>query len=118
MGGWKLVGACIGTLSPTASPVPYMGQCEFNNCVEEDVIEQCTPGSAGCSCGAEDAAGPSCQRDITREVCSDVAVNSWSSSIDYVAGDVVRIGAKRFKCKEWPFNRWCNVEAYQPTLGN
>ena len=113
---WTLIGACSGTLNPTASPVAYTGTCTYNKCVEVDDTEPCTPGSTGCSCGASDAAGPSCQRAIKREDCSDVDVNLWSNSVDYTEGDVVRIGTKRFRCREWPFKLWCKVEAYMPML--
>jgi len=115
---WNLISACSGTLIPTAAPVMYAGTCKYKKCVEMKGIEQCAPGSTGCSCGTNDAAGPSCRRDVRRESCSDVDANPWSSSVDYDTGDVVRIGAKRFKCREWPNKLWCSKEAYQPTLEN
>lgn len=115
---WKQTGACSGTLTPTAAPVVYGGLCKYSKCVELDSTEQCTPGSVGCSCNANDTAGSSCQRDIKRVICNDVNVNHWSNSFDYTGGDVVRIGSKRFKCRAWPFMLWCNVEGYKPMLEN
>jgi len=116
--GWKLIGACSGSLAPTIAPAVYAGSCTYTKCIEVDDIEQCTPGSTGCSCDANDMAGLSCQRDIKREVCSDVAVSQWSESVDYTTGDVVRVGTKRFNCRNWPNYLWCSMPAYKPALEN
>lgn len=114
--GWRQIGACSGTSTPTIAPVMYVGPCKHNKCVEVDDTMQCTPGSTRCSCNINDTTGPSCQRTIRRDICSDMDVNRWSDNVDYTAGDVVRIGSRRFKCREWPVTLWCNLEAYTPML--
>ncbi len=43
-------------------------------------------------------------------------VAPWSAGTMYEAGDEVRISAKKFKCKPWPFYLWCRLSAYAPTL--
>ena len=55
-------------------------------------------------------------KKIKKETCDLKDVETWSKSIDYVTGDVVRIGNKRFKCREWPFYFWSRMEAYEPTM--
>ena len=45
-------------------------------------------------------------------------VKVWDRLANYITGDVVRVGNKRFKCKEWPYFFWCRVSAYMPTLEN
>ena len=43
-------------------------------------------------------------------------IKVWDRMANYVTGDVVRVGNKRFKCKEWPYFFWCRVSAYMHTL--
>merc|ERR1739845_245592 len=78
--GWKQIGACSGTLTPTAAPTVYDRPCKYNKCIQVESSEQCTPGSIGCSCNTNDMAGPNCLRGVEREVCSDVDVTRWSES--------------------------------------
>lgn len=40
----------------------------------------------------------------------------WSSTIQYEAGDQVRIGGTKFECKPWPYYLWCRLSVYKPTL--
>jgi hypothetical protein len=40
----------------------------------------------------------------------------WSSTIQYEAGDQVRVGRIKFECKSWPYYLWCHLAAYKPTL--
>jgi len=107
---WTLVGACVGSVAPTASPVVYAGTCRFRKCVEED--EACVPGSSGCSCNVNQSAN--CKKKVN--VCRMVDVLTYNKATDYAYGDVVRVGTKRFKCKTWPNGLWCNNEAYSPKL--
>jgi hypothetical protein len=113
---WILKGSCDGTFAPTASPAAYTGTCTYNKCVTTEVSQVCTPGSTGCSCSAGQTASSSCVRDVDVETCTDTAVNVWSSSIDYVTDDVVRVGTARFRCREWPNFFWCRSAAYIPSL--
>lgn len=113
---WTMMGMCEGTMAPTGAPVPYVNtMCSYSQCRMREVQEQCTPGSTGCSCRDGDAAGPTCLRDTETEICMGAPVDTWSSSFDYHEGDVVRVGMKRFKCREWPNKFWCKMEAYKPT---
>ena len=43
-------------------------------------------------------------------------VDPWSAGTMYEAGDQVRIGAKKFQCKPYPYYFWCRLSAYAPTL--
>lgn len=40
----------------------------------------------------------------------------WSATVQYEAGDQVRIGRQKFECKPWPYYLWCHLAAYKPTL--
>jgi len=114
---WTLIGACSGTLAPTGSPVQYMGMCQFDKCVIVETVQpNCVPGSDGCSCLAGFPAGADCVKTIETENCTPQNVNPWSSSVQYVEDDVVRLGAKQFKCRQWPNFIWCSLEAYMPTM--
>lgn len=113
---WNVLGGCTSSMSPTASPSAYSGTCLYEKCTLVQVDEICSPGATGCSCGAGDPATDDCKRDIKVEVCDDLPVNVWSSGADYAAGDVVRIGRKRYKCKSYPYTAWCNIDAYKPTI--
>ena len=88
---WTLLGPCDGTLAPTSAPTTYSGSAP---CTYVKVTTATTPTSTPV---------------VT-------AVDTWSASILYEAGDQVRIGAKKFQCKPWPFYFWCRVSAYAPTL--
>jgi len=113
---WDLVGTCDGSRAPTSSPVAYGGTCEYNKCVTTTARVSCVPGESGCSCTAGYPAGPSCKKDLDTTTCSDVPVNAWSSSVDYVEGDVVRVATKRFVCKGYPAYFWCRLKNYKPEL--
>ena len=106
--GWKAVGHCRGTTSPTSSPTEYDGTCQYEKCVtivEGGAEEDCVQGQTGCVDGKR-------KPDIT--VCSPEDVLNYSTTTDYDFGDVVRIGTQRYKCKEWPNGLWCNNPAYAP----
>eukprot|EP00584_Thalassiosira_punctigera_P002647 CAMPEP_0172527200 /NCGR_PEP_ID=MMETSP1067-20121228/1937_1 /TAXON_ID=265564 ORGANISM="Thalassiosira punctigera, Strain Tpunct2005C2" /NCGR_SAMPLE_ID=MMETSP1067 /ASSEMBLY_ACC=CAM_ASM_000444 /LENGTH=652 /DNA_ID=CAMNT_0013310885 /DNA_START=110 /DNA_END=2068 /DNA_ORIENTATION=- len=109
---WTLMGACDGSIAPTAAPVVYSGPCEYNKCTTTRV--SCTPGESGCSCSSGTPATSSCKKDLT--TCEDVSVNTWSNNVDYTTGDVVRVGTKRFRCREWPNYLWCRMSSYKPVL--
>ena len=85
---WQIVGKCDGTLAPTSSPTKYTGTCTYTKVVATTptLIAVTTP------------------------------VAPWSASTMYEAGDEVRISAKKFKCKPWPFYLWCRMSVYAPTL--
>jgi hypothetical protein len=112
---WTLVGACTGSTAPTLSPTPYVGTCQYNKCITVEEVESCVIGQTGCSCTGTMPALV-CERMIEVEDCNNLEdVEMWSSSVDYVTDDVVRVGTKRFKCREWPNYFWCRSEAYVPT---
>lgn len=116
--GWKLLGSCSGSMAPTASPITYdnsNGACQYNKCIKvEQTQTNCTPGSSGCSCLSGDTAGVGCTKTVEVEQCTMTNVNAWSNMVDYVTDDVVRIGTKRYKCREWPNYLWCRMSAYSP----
>mmetsp|Transcript_3382 Transcript_3382/g.6143 ORF Transcript_3382/g.6143 Transcript_3382/m.6143 type:complete len:657 (+) Transcript_3382:92-2062(+) len=113
---WTLMGACEGSMAPTAAPAPYAGTCEYRKCVMVESTEtNCTPGSTGCSCRSGQTAGVGCTKKVETKVCTDTPVNAWVSSVDYFTNDVVRLGTKRFKCREWPNYFWCRMSAYRPS---
>jgi len=106
--GWKAVGKCRGSISPTESPTLYGGTCTYENCVtieEGGEEEDCTQGQTGCVDGKR-------KPDIT--VCSSEDVLNYSTTTEYEPGDVVRIGTKRYKCRGWPNGLWCKNPAYAP----
>jgi hypothetical protein len=88
---WNLVGPCDGTLAPTSAPTVYAG-------------------GASCTYIKEDTTSP------TPSPPALTPVSEWSASILYTPGDQVRIGAKKFQCKPWPYYFWCRVSVYAPTL--
>jgi len=113
--GWTVVGFCRGSRAPTGSPVQYTGTCQFNKCVIEpeggDPVP-CVIGQQGCTCDSEG----DCTKRPDLEVCTLTDVEPFSGSAEYVEGDVVRIGTKRFKCKGWPNSGWCSDAGYEPSL--
>ena len=104
--GWETVGSCSGSMQPTASPLPYVGTCQYSKCVTTKTTEACTVGEDGC--------GDNGEKTVTTETCTDTDIEAYSSNLDYVTGDEVRIGDERFKCREWPNYLWCRMSAYQP----
>ena len=84
---WTLVGPCDGTLAPTSAPTEYTGTCTYTKVVTT------TP--------------------TPTPVITPVA--PWAAGTVYDAGDQVRIGAKKFQCKPWPYYFWCRLSAYAPT---
>lgn len=140
-GAWKLawttVGPCTGTSapmtasptttlpssSPTSSPTAYSGTCEYDKIVvTAGPSVPCVHGSStSCICTAVDVSvnplGYTCTMPSTVTTPTPTPVTAWSKSINYAAGDVVRVGINRFKCKESPFSGWCSVEAYAPAIG-
>ena len=131
---WELKGYCTGTISPTASPVAYDNsdlvgvptECEAETAASGTVVrcyyENDVTTEESCTCSAADCPNPlgldgtstACTKDVTVTHCP--SVEAYSTTATYAAGDVVRIGTKRFKCKPWPFYLWCGNEAYAPTL--
>ena len=87
---WTLVGPCDGTLSPTNAPTPFSG-------------------GASCTYTKVLTTTPTPTPVVT-------PVGTWAAGTLYEAGDQVRIGAKKFECKPWPFYLWCRMSAYAPTL--
>jgi hypothetical protein len=84
---WNLVGPCDGTLAPTSAPTEYSGSCTYIKVV----------------------------RTAPTPTPVTTPVTPWSAGTLYEAGDQVRIGAKKFQCKPWPFYLWCRLSAYAPT---
>jgi hypothetical protein len=90
---WTLLGPCDGTtLAPTSAPTVYSG-------------------SSPCTYAKIVTTTPTPTPVVTPVV-------TWSVGTLYEAGDQVRIGAKKFQCKPWPFYFWCRVSAYAPTLSD
>lgn len=85
---WTVVGPCDGTMTPTVAPSAFTGACKYIKVVTT------TP--------------------TPTPVVYDIL--TWSSGTLYEAGDRVRIGAKTYVCKPWPFYFWCRMSAYQPKL--
>ena len=113
--GWKAVGYCQGSRAPTGSPIQYDGTCQFNKCVlvpQGGDPEPCVIGQENCLCNGSST----CFRRPDIEVCSMKDVEPFSSSVEYVEDDVVRIGTKRFKCRSWPNSGWCSDDGYEPSL--
>jgi hypothetical protein len=87
---WTLLGPCEGTLAPTSAPSAYSG-------------------GASCTYTKVVTTTPTPTPIVT-------PVGTWTAGTLYDAGDQVRIGAKIFQCKPWPFYLWCRMSAYKPTL--
>jgi len=117
--GWIIMGSCDGTFAPTGAPVPYDGDCQYSKCeLEEKTITNCSPGSSNCSCTSNQSAGVGCTKTVEELQCNSTDVEPWNSRINYVEGDVVRLGRARFRCREWPFFLWCRQFVYSPTLAS
>ena len=60
-----------------------------------------------------------CNKDVPTEVCAAYPVKNYGADpiADYQAGDVVRIGAQRYKVRAWPNALWAPNEAYKPCPG-
>lgn len=121
---WKLLGSCDGSMSPTQSPARYSGTCTYNQCVTAEsptLTDSCVHGSStDCTCtttGSGTSQVTVCTKPRMVTTCSNVAVDQWSSSTDYVKNDVIRLGAQRYKCREWPNYLWCRSSAYVPEPG-
>lgn len=119
---WKLLGSCTGSISPTASPVVYAGTCEYTKTTEvEDGTVPCVHGSStDCKCTTTTVGTDretTCTKPRFVSSTSLEPVNQWSSSVDYVKDDVIRLGAQRYKCREWPNYLWCRNSAYVPEPG-
>jgi len=136
---WDLKGYCEGTISPTAAPTTYTNTpgavpvtCEAETAANaaggSETVDKCyyekdvTSTGVSCTCGDADCPNPTglaatstaCKKDVTLTNCPSVGV--YSSSTTYEAGDVVRIGTKKFQCKAWPYYLWCSNSAYEPSL--
>lgn len=80
---WDIKGYCEGTISPTASPVSYQGNCKFTKCVISKEV---------CSCSHSDCPSTNGQtKGCTKEVitCSEHPVEPYSRSAHYDEGDAV-----------------------------
>jgi len=115
---WTLVGACSGTIAPTNAPTTYSGNCTYSKKTPSKEIAACTEGSTGCTCTFNNGVVSKCEKEVDVEIQVEFMVDNWSGSVDYVEGDVVRIGVNQFECKPWPYYLWCRMEAYKPTLNN
>ena len=121
--GWKAVGFCRGTRSPTASPTRYTGTCRYDKCVDVEGTETSTVstcnGVSDCTCtGSGETEVCTKTTKTINTVCTPTDVNNYSSSATYDAHDVVRVGRKRFKCKDFPSTGWCsNGVLYAPLTG-
>jgi len=113
---WTLKGSCTGTIAPTTSPVAYTGTCQYDRCRTTEGTVGCTAGSTGCSCTAGQTQTASCLRTVDVETCPPTDVDLWNNGESYATDDVVRVGLKRFRCREWPNFLWCSLSAYQPEL--
>jgi len=128
---WTLKGYCDGSMAPTPAPQPYAGTCLYTKCVDDTVCDKdgiappvnnpaLSPptdggvnGGTACSCTSN--SDPDCTKG-TQTICRFKNVDSYSTSTTYAFGDEVRLGATRFKCKNWPNGLWCNNAAYKPEL--
>lgn len=121
---WILKGYCDGTIAPTSSPMEYGGTCEFKKCYEDvscikdaPIVSAGVSGSTACDCTTLPASSTATQCTSGKQTnCFMIPVVRYSTSTNYAYGDEVRIGATRFKCKDWPNGLWCNNAAYQPEL--
>ena len=95
---WTLLGPCEGTLTPTASPIPY-GQGGSTSCTYTKLIKSTSSSTS-----------------TTTTTPVTTPVETWKASTLYEAGDQVRVGAKKFQCKPWPFYMWCRMSAYAPSM--
>lgn len=86
---WTKIGPCEGTQPPTSAPTEFIPGA---SCTYVKIIKT-TPTSTS--------------------VVTPIA--KWTSGTLYEAGDQVRIGAKKFQCKPYPFYLWCRMAAYAPT---
>lgn len=134
---WDQKGYCDGTISPTPSPTPYVNTaCTFD--LKRDAVStttptvSCTQGSSqDCTCtttGTSPNQVTTCTRPnvISDSVVATPLVNVWSSNPalqknypdtgtnGYEAGDVVRVSNRRYKCRQWPNENWCDQAAYSP----
>ena len=130
--GWKKVGHCSGSQTPTQSPTDYSGTCTYEKCVDGTASPSTSPSSSpskgptGSPSGSPTLKPTFLDRKLQAatisrlsrnlEVCTTEDVLNYSSSTEYEEGDVVRVGTTRFKCRGWPNGLWCNNSAYAPSL--
>jgi len=114
--GWTLKGHCEGSMAPTMTPSDYGGTCEYIKCGEincaKDAVDNGVAGSTACSCTSSD---PDNCTTGTQTECLVTPVDLWSEAAvsTYDFGDVVRIGAQRYKCKQYAEGGWCSSAAYK-----
>lgn len=48
---------------------------------------------------------------------SAVFAATWQQGYDYKGGETVTRNGVDYQCKEFPFNGWCGLQAYQPEVG-
>ena len=87
---WTVIGPCDGTMKPTSAPTAFI---------------------PGTSCTYTKVYNPTASTPSS--VVTSVGV--WSAGTLYEDGDQVRVGAKKFQCKPWPYYLWCRSAAYAPT---
>ena len=143
---WSTVGPCTGTIAPstatpttalptsspptttpttapTSSPSSYTGTCTYDKIVvTAGPAVPCEHGSStSCSCTLVDVSvnplGYTCTKPSEIVTTTATVVDPWSASTTYAAGDVVRVGVDRFKCKPHPFTGWCSNAMYAPAVG-
>ena len=121
--GWKAVGSCRGTRSPTNSPTLYGGTCTYEKCVGT-ASPTTSPSSSpskvptGSPSGSPTVVGLSRRNLQAGTVCTTEDVLNYSTTTEYESGDVVRIGTKRYKCRGLPNGLWCKNPAYAPAESN
>jgi hypothetical protein len=73
-------------------------------------------GTGGSSTGGTTGTGGASGTGGSSGGCSDVAV--WKAGT-YKGGDEVKNGtpAHRYRCREYPFEGWCGISAYEPGGG-
>ena len=116
--GWKAVGHCRGTRVPSMAPTQYGGTCTYEKCVGT-ASPTTSPSSSPSKVPTGSPSGSPTGDDLERrnlKVCTTEDVLNYSPTTDYEPGDVVRIGTKRYKCKDSPNGLWCKISAYAPSL--
>ena len=131
---WTQLGYCDGTISPTPSPTPYVNTaCTFDlKRDEQQGTVSCAQGSSqDCTCTTTGTAPneiTTCTKpNVVSAVVDTPLVKVWSSSPalqkdypnssstgGYQAGDYVRVSNRKYRCRQWPNEDWCNNAAYAP----
>jgi len=112
--------ACTTDSSTTVSCSNGDGSPDCTCTYDENNAPTCTRPAVTCERTGDPIctkASKECEKLVassTGDVPITVQVLEYDENTDYDAGSVIRIHAKKYKCKDFPASLWCKMDGYGP----